>query len=263
MIMWVVMELHSMKTRMFCSREELQASRMINEATMLRGFRNRKEAGRLLARKLAAYAGRTDVVVLALPRGGVPVAFEVARALHAPLDLVIVRKLGVPGQEELAMGAIATGGFQVLNHPVVRSLGLSKEEIESVAARERVELERREHLYRGGRPSPEIHGRTVILIDDGIATGTTMKVAITALKQRQPSRIVVAIPVAPSSTCGEMRGEGAEIVCLLSPEDFIAIGVWYADFAQVPDQEVCDLLERAHRETHSAAEVDRYAERTR
>jgi putative phosphoribosyl transferase len=220
---------------------------------MRRGFRNRKQAGSLLAEQLAAYANRPEVIVLALPRGGVPVALEVAKALHAPLDVVIVRKLGVPGQEELAMGAIATGGMQLLNNLVVRSLGISQKEIESAAAKERPELERRERLYRGDRPAPAIGGRTIILVDDGIATGTTMKVAIAALKQQQPSKIVVAIPVAPRSTCEEMRGEVDEVVCLLSPEDFMAIGAWYADFTQVPDQEVCDLLEQADVEAHTAA----------
>lgn len=220
------------------------------EANMIRGFKNRKQAGCLLAENLAAYANRPDIIIIALPRGGVPVGFEVAKALRAPLDVVIVRKLGVPGQEELAMGAIASGGWQVLNNPVVRSLGISPREIELAAAKERPELERRERLYRGGRPAPDIEGHAVILVDDGIATGTTMKVAIAALKQQQPSKIVVAIPVAPSSTCEEMESEVDEIVCLLSPEDFMAIGAWYEDFTQVQDQEVCDLLEQADRETH-------------
>jgi predicted phosphoribosyltransferase len=217
----------------------------------LRGFRDRQEAGCLLAEKLAAYAERPDVIVLALPRGGVPVGFEVARVLHAPLDVVIVRKLGVPGQEELAMGAIAMGGMQVLNVPVVHSFGISQKEIESAAAKERLELERRERAYRGGRAAPEIRGHIVILVDDGIATGTTMKVAIAALKQQRPSRIVVAVPVAPWSSCQEMKREVDDVVCLLSPEDFMAIGAWYADFTQVPDQEVCDLLERADREAQA------------
>ena len=233
-----------MTATLICSKEE---------ANVIRGFRDRKEAGRLLAEKLAAYMNRPDVIVLALPRGGVPVGFEVAKALHAPLDVVIVRKLGVPGQEELAMGAIATGGMQVLNKLVVRSLGISEAEIESAAARERLELERRERLYRGARPAPDIAGRTVILVDDGIATGTTMRVAITALKKQQPSRIVVAIPVAAWATCEDLECEVDEVVCLLSPEDLMAIGTWYADFTQVPDQEVCDLLERADREAHPAA----------
>jgi putative phosphoribosyl transferase len=219
----------------------------------IRGFRDRQEAGGFLAKELVSYARRSDVIVLALPRGGVPVGFEVAKALHAALDVVIVRKLGVPGQEELAMGAIAAAGMRMLNYPVVQALGISEYDIEAVAAKERVELERRELLYRGGRPALDIRGRTVILVDDGIATGTTMKVAIAAIKRQQASKIVVAIPVAPLSTCKEMEREVDEVVCLFSPEDFVAIGVWYSDFTQVPDQEVCDLLERADREVHTAA----------
>jgi putative phosphoribosyl transferase len=219
----------------------------------IRGFRDRQEAGGFLAKELVSYARRSDVIVLALPRGGVPVGFEVAKALHAALDVVIVRKLGVPGQEELAMGAIAAAGMRMLNYPVVQALGISEYDIEAVAAKERVELERRELLYRGGRPALDIRGRTVILVDDGIATGTTMKVAIAAIKRQQASKIVVAIPVAPLSTCKEMEREVDEVVCLFSPEDFVAIGVWYSDFTQVPDQEVCDLLERADREVHTPA----------
>jgi putative phosphoribosyl transferase len=219
---------------------------------MLQGFQDRKEAGRLLAEKLGAYADRSDVIVLALPRGGVTVGFEVAQALHAPLDVVIVRKLGVPGQEELAMGAIATGGLRVLNDPVVQELRISDTEIEAVAAKERLELERRERIYRGGRPAPEIAGRSAILVDDGIATGTTMRVAIAALKKQQPSRIVVAIPVAPRSTCKHLRSQVDELICLLSPQDFMAIGVWYANFAQVADEEVCELLDRAARASYAA-----------
>jgi putative phosphoribosyl transferase len=166
---------------------------------------------------------------------------------------VIVRKLGVPGQEELAMGAIAAGGLQVLNDPIVEALGISEREIEPVARKERVELERRERLYRRGRPAPDLRGRTVILVDDGIATGTTMKVAIAALKQQELSKLVVAVPVAPLSTCEEMKKMVEEVVCLLMPEDFMAIGAWYADFRQVSDQEVCDLLERADREARMPA----------
>jgi putative phosphoribosyl transferase len=217
------------------------------DTTKLRGFRNRTEAGILLAKSLAAYADRPDVLILALPRGGVPVGFEIAKALHTPLDVVVVRKLGVPGQEELAMGAIATGGMQVLNTLVVRSLGISKREIELVAAKERLELERRERLYRGGRAAPDIRGRTVILVDDGIATGTTMRVAIAAVKRQHPSRLILAVPVAPLSTCEEMKGAVEEFVCLLSPEDFTAISLWYQEFAQTLDEEVCDLLGQADR----------------
>jgi putative phosphoribosyl transferase len=229
------------------------SSRVTKEAHVIRGFRDRQQAGSLLAEKLTAYANRPGVIVLALPRGGVPVGFEVSNALHAPLDVVIVRKLGVPGQEELAMGAIAAGGLQVLNDPIVEALGISEREIEPVARKERVELERRERLYRRGRPAPDLRGRTVILVDDGIATGTTMKVAIAALKQQELSKLVVAVPVAPLSTCEEMKKMVEEVVCLLMPEDFMAIGAWYADFRQVSDQEVCDLLERADREARMPA----------
>jgi len=202
----------------------------------------------LLARRLAAYAERADLLILALPRGGVPVGFEVAKALHAPLDVFVVRKLGAPGQEELAMGAITTGGVRLLNDRVVQALEISEDEVESVAAREQKELERRERLYRGHRAAPEVRGRTVILVDDGIATGTTMRVAIRALKQLRPSRLVVAVPVAASSTCEEMRAEVDELVCLQSPEFFMAISPWYQDFAQTSDEEVCRLLEQSAQE---------------
>src|SRR5438309_1915033 len=173
-------------------------------------FRNRNEAGRLLAKKLTAYANRPDVLVLALPRGGVPVAYEVARALHAPLDIFLVRKLGVPGHEELAMGAIATGGVRVLNEDVVRSLGIPGGEIDAVAAEEQRELERREREYRGSRPAPDVRDRTVILIDDGLATGSTMRAAVAALRQQHPARIVVAVPVGAPDTCDEFKAEADE-----------------------------------------------------
>ena len=215
---------------------------------MIQKFRNRTEAGILLAKKLTDYADRRDVLVLALPRGGVPVGFEVAKALHAPLDVVIVRKLGTPGQEELAMGTITSGGVRVLNHEVVRALGISESEIDSVAAKEQKELERRERLYRGRRAAPKVCNRTVILVDDGIATGTTIRVAITALKTQNPSRLVVAVPVAPLSTCEELKGEVDEVVCLLSPEEFWAISLWYENFPQTSDEEVCNLLDRVDRE---------------
>ena len=215
---------------------------------MVRRFRNRTEAGILLAQNLAAYADRPDVLILALPRGGVPVGFEIAKALHAPLDVFVVRKLGTPGQEELAMGAITTGGVRLLNNPVVQALGISEDEIETVAAREQQELERRERLYRGGRAAPDVRDRTVILADDGIATGTTMRVAIAALRKQHPFRLVVAVPVAPRSTCEELKREVEEVVCLRSPEEFIAISVWYEDFTQTSHGEVSDLLERAARE---------------
>lgn len=211
-------------------------------------FHDRAEAGRLLADKLADYAGRSDVVVLGLPRGGVPVAFEVARQLHAPLDVFLVRKLGVPGYEELAMGALATGGVRVLNADVVRALGISEDIIESVAAKEQDELERRERVYRGNHPSLDVGGRIVILVDDGLATGSTMRAAAAALRQQGPARIVIAVPVGAQETCGELRAEVDEIVCLRTPEPFHAVGLWYKNFSQTTDQEVRELLQRAKEE---------------
>ncbi|MGZ3679856.1 MAG: phosphoribosyltransferase [Ktedonobacterales bacterium] len=210
-----------------------------------RQFRDRSAAGEQLAAKLSAYANRADVVVLGLPRGGVPVAYEVARALTVPLDILIVRKLGVPGEEELAMGAIASGGVRVLNRDVVRMLGLSEAAIDAVAAREQRELTRREHLYRGERPLPELRGCTVLLVDDGIATGATMRAAIAAVRQQQPAHIVVAVPVAGSSTCAALRAEGNEVVCVQEPEALYAIGLWYKRFPQTTDGEIRDLLDRA------------------
>jgi putative phosphoribosyl transferase len=211
----------------------------------IRAFRDRREAGRLLALRLAAYANRPDVLVLALPRGGVPVAFEVARALGAPLDVFVVRKLGVPGHEELAMGAIATGGVRVLNDQVVRALRIPEYVIEAVAEKEWQELARRERLYRGDRPFPEVRGRTVILVDDGLATGTTMQAAVRALRRQQAARIVVAVPVAAPETCQELSEEVDDIVCAATPEPFQAVGLWYEDFSQTTDEEVGDLLARS------------------
>src|SRR6266516_2173865 len=208
-------------------------------------FRDRTEAGRQLAVKLAAYADRPEVLVLALPRGGVPVAFEVAQALHAPLDIFLVRKLGVPGHEELAMGAIATGGVRVLNDDVVDYLRIPGEVIDAVAANELRELERREVAYRGDRPEPDVRGKTVILIDDGLATGSTMRAAAAALRQQNPSRIVVAVPVSASQTCDEYRMGVDEIVCASTPEPFLGVGQWYRDFPQTTDDEVRELLESA------------------
>lgn len=208
-------------------------------------FRDRTEAGRRLAARLMNYANRPDVLVLALPRGGVPVAFEVATALHAPLDLFLVRKLGVPGHEELAMGAIATGGVRVLNDEVLRYLGVPGEVIDAVASKEQRELERRERLYRDDRPPPDVRGKTVILVDDGLATGSTMRAAAAALRQQQPAQIVIAVPVAAPQTCDEFRSEVDEIVCAVTPEPFHAVGLWYEDFSQTTDEEVRDLLERA------------------
>jgi predicted phosphoribosyltransferase len=207
-------------------------------------FRNRIDAGRRLAEKLAAYADRPDVLVLALPRGGVPVGFEVARALGAPLDVFLVRKLGVPGYEELAMGAVATGGVRVLNDEIVRGLGISEHEIDAAVARELQELARRERLYRGDRPPPDVAGRTVLLVDDGLATGATMRAAVAALRQQQPARIVIAAPTASPDTCEAMKAEADDVVCTMTPEPFFAVGHWYEDFTQTTDNEVRELLTR-------------------
>jgi putative phosphoribosyl transferase len=217
-------------------------------------FKNRSEAGRLLASRLSNYANRSDVLVLALPRGGVPVAFEVAKALNAPLDLILVRKLGVPGQRELALGAIASGGVLVLNKEVIELLRITPEIINSALAEEQLELERREKLYRGDRPSPEVQGRVVILVDDGIATGSTIRAAIDGLKQQKPASIILAVPTAPLSICAELRKQVDDIVCLMTPEPFSAVGLWYIDFLQTTDEEVRYLLEQAalkHDSAHS------------
>jgi putative phosphoribosyl transferase len=217
----------------------------------MKRFKDRAEAGNYLARQLASYAGQPDLLVLALPRGGVPVGYEVARALGTPLDVFLVRKLGVPGHEELAMGAIATGGVRVLNEDVVKMLQVPERMIDSVAAAEQQELERRQRLYRGERAEPEVHGRTVILVDDGLATGSTMRAAIAALRQQQPERIVVAVPTAAPETCDEFRSEVDEVVCAITPDPFHAVGLWYEDFSQTTDDEVRDLLARAS-EQHQA-----------
>jgi predicted phosphoribosyltransferase len=208
-------------------------------------FRDRAAAGRVLARMLGTYARRPGVIVLALPRGGVPVGYEVALALGAPLDVFLVRKLGVPGHEELAMGAIATGGVRVLNEDVLAQIKLPPATIETVAAREAAELARREHAYRGDRPSPVVPGQTVILVDDGLATGSTMRAAVQALRQQGPSRIVMAVPVAPASTCESFRDQVDQLVCAMTPEPFFAVGLWYEDFSATSDAEVRDLLARA------------------
>ena len=208
-------------------------------------FRDRTEAGRLLAEKLTAYAGRTDVLVVGLPRGGVPVAFEVARKLRVPLDIFLVRKLGVPGQEELAMGAIASGGVRVLNHDVVGYLGVPASVIDRIADREFRELQRREQLYRGKRVPPEVPGKILIVVDDGLATGSSMRAAVRALRTHHAARIVVAVPVAPPSTCQELQAEADEIVCVSTPEPFDGVGRWYRDFSQVGDEDVRNLLARA------------------
>src|ERR1700733_5842522 len=216
-------------------------------------IRDRRDAGRLLAEKLAAYANRPDALVLALPRGGVPVAYEVARALGAPLDVFVVRKLGVPGYEELAIGAVATGGVRVLNDQLVERLGIPEQMIDAVAARELQELARRERRYRGGRPPPDVRGRTVILVDDGLATGATMHAAIEALRQQNPARIVVAVPTASPESCEEIREKVDDVICAITPEPFHAVGIWYQDFSQTTDEEVHDLL--AQRNTSKNAET--------
>jgi putative phosphoribosyl transferase len=208
-------------------------------------FHNRMEAGQLLARQLMSYANRPDVLVLGLPRGGVPVAFEVARALRAPLDILVVRKLGVPGQEELAMGAIASGGSRVLNPEVIQGLEIPRWVIEDITAREQQELDRRERRYRGNRPKLDVQGRTVVLVDDGLATGATMRAAIVALRQQQPARIVMAVPVAPPPVCRELGALADEAICLLTPEPFLGVGRWYDDFSPTTDEEVRSFLQRA------------------
>jgi len=208
-------------------------------------FRDRSDAGRRLAERLSDYAGRDDLVVLGLPRGGLPVAYEVAQVLRAPLDVFVVRKLGVPGHEELAMGAIASGGIRVLNEDVVQALGISKKTIERVAAEEGQELERRERIYRGELAPLAIEGRHVILVDDGLATGATMRAAVAAARQKGPSGITVAVPAAATEACHALASEVDRVVCAATPEPFIAIGVWYADFRQVSDAEVRQLLASA------------------
>jgi erythromycin esterase-like protein/predicted phosphoribosyltransferase len=217
-------------------------------------FRNRREAGRRLAEKLGIYADRQDVIVLGLPRGGVPVAYEVARALNAPLDVFVVRKLGIPGYEELAMGAVATGGVRVVNDILIQRLGIPEAIIEEVAAREMRELERRERLYRGSRPPPDVKGRTVILVDDGLATGSTMLAAIRALRKQNPARIVVAVPTASQETCDAMKDVADDVICAVTPEPFHAVGLWYQDFSQTSDDEVRALLARHNPEAVRATQ---------
>jgi putative phosphoribosyl transferase len=215
-------------------------------------FRDRTEAGQCLARELKRYANLPDIIVLGLPRGGVPVAFEVAAALHAPLDVFIVRKLGTPGQQELAMGAIASGGVRVINEDVVRGHGISMEVIDAVAEAEDRELKRRELAYRGCQSEPDVTGRTVILIDDGVATGATLRAAIRAIRSQHPARLIVGVPTAARSTYMELRTEVDALVALMTPEPFFGVGEWYSDFTQTSDAEVAELLERS-RETFAAA----------
>jgi predicted phosphoribosyltransferase len=212
---------------------------------MERAFPNRAEAGRQLAEKLETYTGRDNVIVLGLPRGGVPVAYEVAKRLRAPLDVFIVRKLGVPGFEELAAGAIASGGVRVLNEDVVRAIPYASEAIEAVTAKETAELERREQIYREGRSAPELRDKIVILVDDGLATGATMRAAVKALRQRRASKIVMAVPVGPPDTCQELSQEADEAICLNTPPFFQAVGQYYEDFSQTSDDDVRELLARA------------------
>lgn len=214
---------------------------------MNNGFQNRSVAGRMLAKRLQAYAGRDDVLVLALPRGGVPVGYEVARALDVQLDVLIVRKLGVPGHPEYALGALASGGAQYINEDVLHLANVSPRALQAVVEEERAELARREKSYLGNRPPPEIRGRSVIVVDDGIATGASMRVAVMALRSLQPARIVVAVPVAPADAGDRLRDVADEYVCVLSPPGFYAVGQFYEDFSQTTDDEVRSLLERARR----------------
>lgn len=201
-------------------------------------FRNRRDAGRILADALAAYAERADVIVLALPRGGVPVAAEIASKLRLPLDVFLVRKLGVPSHPELAMGAIAAGGIEVLSHDLIHDLGVPARVVEQVAVRERLELDRRDRLFRGDREPPVVRGRTVLLVDDGLATGSSMEAAMLALRKAEPARIIVAVPVGAAETCDRLRRLADSIVCLSTPVPFNAVGQWYDDFAQTTDEEV-------------------------
>ena len=221
----------------------------------VRPFRDRFEAGKLLATRLTQYSDRTDVHVFALPRGGLPVAFEIAQAIHAPLDIFLVRKLGVPGHEELAMGAIATGNVRLLQTDIVEAFGISSQMIDAATDEGLQELGRRERAYRGS-PAPVVRGKTIILVDDGLATGSTMRVAVAALKEKQPKRMIVAVPVAAPEACNELKDEVDEIICLETPPSFSAVGLWYDDFSQVTDREVRELLARAdrsHSSGHSAS----------
>jgi len=222
---------------------------MAERKRMLRRFQDRKDAGVQLAARLACHAGDPNVIVLGLPRGGVPVAYEVARSLRAPLDVFVVRKLGVPGHRELAMGAMASGGARVLNADVLRALHLSSAVIEAVAEQETREIARQEKTFRGDAPFPDVSGRTVIIVDDGLATGSTMRAAVKALRQYRPARIVAAAPVAAAETCGMLANEADDVVCVNVPESFHAVSLWYEEFSQTSDDEVRRLLEAARLET--------------
>ena len=219
--------------------------RLIAKVGKMALFSDRRDAGKKLAQKLSAYAHRSDVVVLALPRGGVPVAYEVALALNAPLDIFTVRKLGLPGHEELAMGAIASGGARVINQDVVRTFNIPQGVVEAVAKQELKELERRERAFRGDREMREIHDKTAILIDDGLATGASMQAALMGLRARDPARIVAAVPTAPLETCEALKPLVDEMICATTPEPFYGVGQWYEDFSQVTDEQVQTLLEQA------------------
>lgn len=208
-------------------------------------FANRTEAGKLLADALSGYTGRSDILILALPRGGVPVAYEVAKALFAPMDLWLVRKLGVPGQEELALGALAGKNIRVLNYDIIDLLNIDETVIDTIVAREQAELERRNRLYRQGKPPPAIEGKTIIIIDDGLATGATMRVAISSLRQAGAARIIAAVPVGAASTCDKIEEEADQLICLHTPEPFYGVGQWYNDFSQTSDDEVLALLNNA------------------
>lgn len=213
---------------------------------MITRFHDRRDAGQWLAADLHAYAARTDVIVLALPRGGVPVGYEVAVTLGAPLDVFVVRKLGLPGHEELAMGALASGGVRVLDEELIRLARVTPAEVSRVTTAEQAELERRERRYRGDRPFPDLRGKTAILVDDGLATGSTMRAAVTALRIEGPTRIVVAVPVAAAETRDALKRLADDVICAVTPEPFHAVGLWYDDFSQTTDDEVRELLERSH-----------------
>jgi putative phosphoribosyl transferase len=224
----------------------------------MRTFLDRRDAGRKLAQRFDAYVGKPDVIVLALPRGGVPVAYEISLRLDAPLDVLVVRKLGVPGHEELAMGAIASGGIQVVDQRVVNALGVSREAFEDVEARERAELERRERTFRAGRPPLDVTGKIAIIVDDGLATGASMAAAIDAIRTRDPARVVAAVPVASPETCAALGERADEMICLVTPDRMYAVGIWYEDFTQTTDAEVRQLLDAAARELpRSAMRADR------
>ncbi len=229
--------------------QQVRAARMWGD--LMAEFADRTEAGRRLAHELSDHASREDVVVLGLPRGGVPVAFEVAKELEAPLDVFVVRKLGAPGNPELAMGAIASGGVQVMNEDVVRNLGVSDDAIERVKEEEREKLEERERTYRGARPGIDLEGKMVVLVDDGLATGATMRAAVNALRQHQPERIVMAVPTGPPETCEDLQERVDEAICLTTPRPFFGVGGAYRDFSQTTNQEVRDLLEKAEELTAS------------